>query len=48
MKFNDKGEAVIQLYNNSKKTVITVEAEGITTDGKPVVWKSETDKTYSH
>ena len=33
--------------NNSKKTVITVEAEGITTDGKPVVWKSETDKTYS-
>ena len=48
VKFNDKGEAVIQLYNNSKKTVITVEAEGITTDGKPVVWKSETDKTYSH
>lgn len=47
VKFNDKGEAVIQLYNNSKKTVITVEAEGITTDGKPVVWKSETDKTYS-
>ncbi len=41
VKFNDKGEAVIQLYNNSKKTVITVEAEGITTDGKPVVWKSE-------
>lgn len=47
VKFNDKGEAVIQLYNNSKKTVITVEAKGITTDGKPVVWKSETDKTYS-
>lgn len=47
VKFNDKGEAVIQLYNNSKKTVIAVEAEGITTDGKPVVWKSETDKTYS-
>ena len=44
VKFNDKGEAVIRLYNNSKKTVIAVEAEGITTDGKPVVWKSETDK----
>lgn len=47
VKFNDKGEAVIRLYNNSKKTVIAVEAEGITTDGKPVVWKSETDNTYS-
>lgn len=46
VKFNDKGEAVIRLYNNSKKTVIAVEAEGITTDGKPVVWKSETDNTY--
>ena len=44
VKFNDKGEAVIRLYNNSKKTVIAVEAEGIITDGKPVVWKSETDK----
>lgn len=47
VKFNNKGEAVIRLYNNSKKTVIAVEAEGITTDGKPVVWKSETDNTYS-
>lgn len=47
VKFNDKGEAVIRLYNNSKKTVIAVEAEGIITDGKPVVWKSETDNTYS-
>ena len=46
VKFNNKGEAVIRLYNNSKKTVIAVEAEGITTDGKPVVWKSETDNTY--
>ena len=44
VKFNNKGEAVIRLYNNSKKTVIAVEAEGIITDGKPVVWKSETDK----
>ena len=35
--FDDKGEAVIHLYNNSKKTVIAVEAEGITPDGKPVV-----------
>ena len=47
VKFNNKGEAVIRLYNNSKKTVIAVEAEGIITDGKPVVWKSETDNTYS-
>ena len=46
VKFNNKGEAVIRLYNNSKKTVIAVEAEGIITDGKPVVWKSETDNTY--
>ena len=39
--FDDKREAVIHLYNNSKKTVITVEAEGITPDGKPVVWKTD-------
>ena len=39
--FDDKGEAVISLYNNSKKTVIAVEAEGITPDGKPVVWKTD-------
>lgn len=39
--FDDKGEAVIHLYNNSKKTVIAVEAEGITPDGKPVVWKTD-------
>ena len=41
MIFDDKGEAVIHLYNNSKKTVIAVEAEGITPDGKPVVWKTD-------
>lgn len=39
--FDDKGETVIHLYNNSKKTVIAVEAEGITPDGKPVVWKTD-------
>lgn len=39
--FDDKGEAVIHLYNNSKKTVIAVEAEGITPDGKPVIWKTD-------
>ena len=39
--FDDKGEAVIHLYNNSKKTVIAMEAEGITPDGKPVVWKTD-------
>lgn len=42
--FDDKGEAVIRFYNNHKKTVIAVEAEGITPEGKPVVWKTETDK----
>lgn len=40
VKFDDKGEAVIRLYNNSKKTVIAVEAEGITPDGQPAVWKT--------
>lgn len=39
--FDDKGEAVIHLYNNSEKTVIAVEAEGITPDSKPVVWKTD-------
>ena len=39
--FDDKGEEDIPLYNNSKKTVIAVEAEGITPDGKPVVWKTD-------
>ena len=40
VEFDEKGEAAIKLYNNSKKTVIAVEAEGITDDGKPVVWKT--------
>ena len=40
VKFNDKGEATIRLYNNGKKTAIAVEAEGITADGRPVAWKS--------
>ena len=44
MNFDDKGEAVIRFYNNHKKTVIAVEAEGITPEGKPVAWKTETDK----
>ncbi len=44
VKFDEKGEATVRLFNNSKQTVISVEAEGITGKGKPVVWKS--DKTY--
>ncbi len=39
VKFNDKGEANIRLYNNGKKTAIAVEAEGITADGRHVAWK---------
>lgn len=43
VEFDEKGEAAIKLYNNSKKTVIAVEAEGITDDGKPVVWKTKSE-----
>ena len=38
--FNGQGEAIIRLYNNGKKTAIAVEAEGITPEGKPVVWRT--------
>ena len=44
VKFDEKGEATVRLFNNSKQTVISVEAEGITGKGRPIVWKS--DKTY--
>ena len=44
VKFDEKGEATVRLFNNSKQTVISVEAEGITGKGIPIVWKS--DKTY--
>ena len=39
--FDNNGEATVRLYNNSKPTTLSVEAEGITTEGQPVVWKSE-------
>ena len=40
VKFDEKGEATVRLFNNSKQTVISVEAEGITGKGVPVVWNS--------
>ena len=41
VKFNDRGEATVRLYNNGKSTTLSVEAEGITAAGRPVVWKTE-------
>ena len=40
VKFDEKGEATVRLFNNSKQTVISVEAEGITGKGRPIVWNS--------
>ena len=39
--FDANGQATVRLYNNSKTSVLSVEAEGITTDGRPVVWKTD-------
>ena len=39
VKFDEKGEATERLFNNSKQTVISVEAEGITGKGRPIVYK---------
>ena len=41
VKFNAEGKAIVQLYNNSKQTAISIEAEGITRNGKPVVWNGK-------
>ena len=41
IKFDEKGEAVVRFFNNSKQTVISVEAEGITGKGRPIAWKSD-------
>ena len=41
VKFDEKGEATVRLFNNSKQTVISVEAEGITGKGMPIAWKSD-------
>lgn len=40
VQFDENGKAEIRLYNNGKHTGISVELEGITADGKPVVWKT--------
>ena len=45
VKFNKQGEARVRLFNNSKETVIAIEAEGITPAGKPVVWKTGSGQT---
>lgn len=37
--FDSNGESKIKLYNNSKTTVISVSAEGMTPDGQLVIWK---------
>ena len=39
--FDAQGEATVNLYNNSKATVLSIEAEGLTSGGQPIVWKSE-------
>ena len=38
VEFDAGGKATIRLYNNSKPTVLSIQAEGITPDGMPVVW----------
>ena len=41
VKFNKEGKATVRLFNNSKQTAISIEAEGITRNGKPIVWKKQ-------
>ena len=41
VKFDKEGKATVRLYNNSKQTAISIEAEGITRSGKPIVWKKQ-------
>ena len=36
VRFNNRGEATVKLYNNSKTTVISIETEGITGQGQLV------------
>ncbi|HIY36632.1 MAG TPA: hypothetical protein H9972_07930 [Candidatus Paraprevotella stercorigallinarum] len=43
VQFDENGEATVRLFNNSKKTAISVEAEGITGKGIPVTWNSRTE-----
>ena len=39
VKFDKEGKATVRLYNNSKPTAISIEAEGITRSGKPIVYQ---------
>lgn len=39
--FNEQGEAVINLYNNGSPTILSIDVEGITGDGVPVVWEKK-------
>ena len=41
VKFDSEGKATVNLYNNSKPTVLSIQAEGITTTGTPIVWNSK-------
>ena len=41
VRFNQSGQAVVRLYNNSKPSVLSIEAEGITSKGSAVVYKAE-------
>lgn len=41
VKFDAAGKATVNLYNNSKPTVLSIQAEGITTTGTPIVWNSK-------
>lgn len=40
VKFNEQGEALVRLYNNCKASSVSVDIEGITSEGKPVVLKA--------
>ncbi len=40
VKFDKEGKATVRLYNNSKPTAISIEAEGITRSGKPIQLKN--------
>ena len=44
VQFDENGEATVRLFNNSKKTAISVEVEGITGKGMPVTWNSRMEE----
>ena len=41
VRFNQNGQTIVRLYNNSKPSVLSIEAEGITSKGSAVVYKTE-------